>query len=237
MNNNIIDIIVSHYNEDINWLDNINIDSNIKVYSKTLMSQHHNNYEIINQPLNIGNEASSYLNYIVDNYYNLPEYMYFCHGHNFSEHQNYTNDFIINNVDYTLVDYLNVSNYYNIIDSEKTLTLLKYEKKTDNKPYLIINYFFENFLSKFLNIKSEFNSFSCAQFFVKRELVLSNSFEFYNDCLDWFYSKKSIVLDNHFLVDNNVYSSRVFEWLWYYIFTKQTNEKIIQLNNFLKKNK
>lgn len=232
-----IDIVVSHYNEDLSWLEKIKVQSKIKVYSKTLESSNNQYYETIKQNRNIGNEASSYLNYIIDNYYNLPDYVYFCHGHNNSYHQNYSNIEIINNIDYSsLPDFLNINNFYNKINNKRTETLLRYENITDNKPYLIISHFFRTtFISKFFSLEEEYNSFSCAQFFTKRELILSNSLDFYKHCLEWFNSGKSLELDRHFSASENVYSSRIFEWMWYYIFTKKTNEEIIQISEHLKK--
>lgn len=226
-----IDVVVSHYNEDLNWVNNL-LNCNVHIYSKTLES--HKN--IIKQPFNLGNEASSYLEYIIDNYDCIPDWVYFCHGHNDAYHQNYTNEFIINNVDSSKIKsgYLNINNYYNKIDDIKTETLLRFESTGDNKPYKIILDAYNEFLYKYIQLPESFNSYACAQFFVNSELIKSNSLEFYKESLDWFYSYKADNLDKRWHADTNVYSSRLFEWIWHYIFTKNCNENIVDIKNYLK---
>lgn len=232
---NTIDIVVSHYNEDIEWLKNLNTECNIKVYSKILQSEDSINYQIVRQPFNIGNEASSYLQYIVDNYDRIPNIVYFCHGHNSSFHQDYDNQFIIKNIDIHKVNgFLNINNYYNIIDNNKTETLLKNQGLNDNKPYRILIDVFDEFFSKYKTLPDEMSAYSSAQFFVTRDLIKSNTKEFYQECLDWFYSGYSLRLDQKYNEQPNVYSSRAFEWMWFFIFTNEKREKIINLTDFFK---
>ena len=67
-----ISVCIAHYKESLlDWINNIKYP--VKVISKY-------DYEPEEKP-NKGNEASSYLQYIVDNYDNLNEYTYFIHGH------------------------------------------------------------------------------------------------------------------------------------------------------------
>ena len=66
--------VISHYNEDITWLKKLPCD--YIVYSKTKADD-----KIVLQDKNIGNESSSYLEYIVENYDNLHEWTCFFHGH------------------------------------------------------------------------------------------------------------------------------------------------------------
>jgi hypothetical protein len=226
-----MDIVVSHYNEDINWTKNLPY--KVFIYSKTIEDINNN---IFKQQSNIGNEATSYLEYIIDNYNNLPEYIYFCHGHNESYHQDYSNEFIIKNIDLTKIeDFLNINNYYNYIDNLRTETILKFHSKTDNKPYRIIIDFFNEIGSKYKELPNFVNAYSCAQFFVTRNMILNNSIEFYKNCLDWFYSGNGLKLDSRYNAEPNVYSSRCFEWIWCYIFTNNKEEKIINLIDFFKK--
>lgn len=224
-----LNIVVSHYNEDINWANEL--DYPVFIYSKTIKSE--KNIKL--QKNNIGNEATSYLEYIVDNYDNLSDWIYFCHGHNESYHQSYPNDFLIKNIDLNKIEdgYLNTNNYYNKINKYKTETILTNIQTVDNKPFLIIKDFFEIFLNNFFEMPSFFDSYACAQFFVKKELVRSNDVLFYKKCLEWFYNGKSEFFDKKWNVEKNIYSSRVFEWLWYFIFTKKNVEKIVKLDNYL----
>lgn len=220
------DIVISHYNEDLSWLTDVD-SKRINVYSKSN----------IESTLNIGNEATAYLQFIVDNYNsfknNPEEYVYFCHGHNESGHQDYSNKYIIENIDISKIEgFLNVNNYYNIISDIKTVTLLRYENITDNKPYCILQDFFNTFFGKYKKMPITISSYSSAQFFVVKKLILSNTKEFYEECLNWFYSGDADKLDKKFNTSNSVYSSRCFEWLWFYIFTGLHTEKIINLEKF-----
>ena len=186
--------------------------------------------------MNIGNEATSYLEYIIDNYDRIPDIVYFCHGHNDSYHQDYTNEFLINNIDINkITGFLNTNNYYNIINNTKTETLLRNQSITDNKPYRILIDVFDEYLSKYKILPDEISAYSCAQFFVTRDLIKSNTKEFYQECLDWFYSERSIQLDYKYNAKPNIYSSRAFEWMWFFIFTNKKREKMISLNDFFKK--
>lgn len=224
--NNNFDIVIAHYNENLDWTKDIN-PAFLHIYSKSNLDT----------KLNIGNEATAYLEFIVDNYENFKgkenEYVYFCHGHNESGHQDYSNKFIIDNINITKIDgFLNVNNYYNIIDGEKTVTLLKYENITDNKPYRILIDFFNTFFKKYKTLPKIISAYSSAQFFVNKGLILNNSKNFYQECLDWFYSGEADKLDKKYNASNSVYSSRCFEWLWFYIFVGHNQEKIIKLEDY-----
>ncbi len=74
-----VDIVVAHYKEDLGWLESID-GHNVIVYDK-------NPDEVsvfpgathIRLP-NRGRESHTYLRYIVDNYYSLPDYVCFLQG-------------------------------------------------------------------------------------------------------------------------------------------------------------
>ena len=68
----------SHFNEDLHWINLIKYPTDI--YSKTIKNKNF-------IPFNKVQEAPAYLKYIIDNYYNLPEYTIFVHGHLDSLHQ------------------------------------------------------------------------------------------------------------------------------------------------------
>lgn len=75
------DLVVSHYTEDLSWLAHVDRNKyRIVVVSKTLP------HATIFCPENVGDEASAYLNYIVQHYDNLPEFCVFIHGHQRSWH-------------------------------------------------------------------------------------------------------------------------------------------------------
>lgn len=89
------DIVVAHYNEDIKWVNHLNHNNirNIFVYHKKkntkIFSKRNNlgttNNKVINKQLpNIGRESHTYLTYCIDNYDNIPEFVYFLQGNPFA---------------------------------------------------------------------------------------------------------------------------------------------------------
>ena len=60
-------VIIAHYNEDLNWVKHLNIP--YTVLSKEALK------------LNVGHESWTYVYFIVQNYYSLPDKMLFVHGH------------------------------------------------------------------------------------------------------------------------------------------------------------
>lgn len=72
-------IVIARYNEDISNFAEFN--NNLMIYNKGTddISPLINTQFIKNVP-NLGREAGTYCNYILDNYDNLPEYMIFTQG-------------------------------------------------------------------------------------------------------------------------------------------------------------
>ena len=67
-------IVIAHYNEDLSWINNLNIPYSIYTHDNSLLT--HNNIFV---EKNKGNEATLYLKYIIDNYNNLPDKILFVH--------------------------------------------------------------------------------------------------------------------------------------------------------------
>ena len=81
-------IVASHWNEDLDWLRKSTYP--VVVMDKVGSSPH----SIVSDPRykatktrNHGNECTSYIRFILDNWDNLPEYVAFIHGHETSYHQ------------------------------------------------------------------------------------------------------------------------------------------------------
>ena len=81
-----VTVVVAHYNENIDWLKNIKY--NVTVISKIGIPSETGK--------NRGNEASSYLEYIIQNYNNLSDYTIFIHGHQSDWHHKTNMDIKIN---------------------------------------------------------------------------------------------------------------------------------------------
>ena len=90
-------VIIAHYNENLDWTKNL-------IYPHTLISRNNIQKEVAP---NKGNEASSYLEYIINNYEKLPDICIFVHGHRNDWHHKQNIDEKINCLDFC-------HNYYNI---------------------------------------------------------------------------------------------------------------------------
>lgn len=77
------DIVIAHYNEDLNWIDQLNFEyiNRVHIYSKGGNA----NRSHIKLP-NIGRESHTYLFHIIDCYDNLSESVIFLQGNPFNHH-------------------------------------------------------------------------------------------------------------------------------------------------------
>ena len=75
-------IVISTFDKPIFWADRLTAQGfEVRPYTKC------NPKSPYDVPKNVGNEASAYLKYIIDNYEVLPEYTIFLHDHEYSPHQ------------------------------------------------------------------------------------------------------------------------------------------------------
>jgi hypothetical protein len=199
-------IIVARYNEDIEWLKSEM--SNCIIYNKG------NKLNIDNEILlnNVGRESDTYLNYIIQNYNNLPDVVVFTQAR-ISDHRG------SNNINY-LIDIKNQS----LIHSKSQDYHIHYDKKgdkcwdsdwnfngeyylkhnyKDNTPILFIDWFKLHIQNEYPNpIKIYCNGI----FAVNKELILKHSIDYY----------KNLILQlNHHI---NSSEGHFFERSWYYIF-------------------
>jgi hypothetical protein len=219
--------VISHYNEDIAWLEKLPCD--YIVYSKTKADN-----KTVLQDKNIGNEASSYLEYIVKNYDNLHEWTYFFHGHLTSPHQEYSALDLINKIDILKIKnkWLNFGNYYNVLLPEKTIAAGAFPGESNNRPYKAIKAFWHTLGSELFGpLPGSISSYAAAQFIVHRDLIHRHDSTTYSKLLNWLYTD-GLMLDSHLGVAPSFYSSRLFEWIWYYIFTGNETEPKVKLEDF-----
>jgi len=198
-----MDLVIAHYNCNIDWIQNINTSYTIYLYSKTIPSQEFilNNKiaYIVHQELNKGNEASAYLQYIIDKYDSLPEYVLFVHDHETSWHHEGSIINIINS--YKGANYINLNKYG---------TESLYEKFLSDGVLWKVDDYMDSAQSAFENpphiMKLDYNS--CAQFAVSRKVIRSRSKEFYKRALQY-------IIDTSKSTEHN---SRVLEYYWRWIF-------------------
>lgn len=151
-------LIVSRYNEDINWLEKINF--NYTIYNKGL--------DDISYPYirlrNVGRETDTYLNYIISNYNKLPEIVVFCqgnpfdHGSDFLEIVNKTND--LENIIWLGTNWGPVTKDYQGGPGERILPMLDMCWMLFNKKY---------------DITKTFTFSAGAQYMVPKKYILNKS--------------------------------------------------------------
>jgi hypothetical protein len=183
-------IIVSRYNEDINFLDKLK-NFKIIVYEKNDTTSE---YHIIK---NKGHEATVYLKYIIDNYDNLDDYTIFLHCHEYSWHQSGSIVDIINNNINKLHGCTNLNNYY--LGNMDNLDISKSD----------LGIFFRKFIkgatgSNLLYPNFTKGTLGCAQFIVHKENILFHSKCFYENIYNWLLETE---IDNY-------WTSRFLEWTW-----------------------
>lgn len=190
-----VEVVIAHYNEDLSWVTNLK-------YPFTIISNHG---IPAGQFPNKGNEASSYIKYIITHYNCLSDYTVFLHGHRTAWHNyNKTADDIVNNLIFD-------KKYYNI-KLDGYIDILG-----PNEQKLVPNYSeeFELLIRKRI-ILDKINYYACAQFYVHKDLILRHTLNQYKYIYDWI---KDVKL-------NSFDTGQVFEVLWNLIFTGNYEEEM-----------
>lgn len=201
-------ILIAHYNENLEWVNNINFDGEIVIYSKTI-----NNNDGRFIPVNKSQEVPMYLKYIIDNYDSLPNKTLFLHGHSDSPHQDFESKYICENLNWEFSDYFSVNKrgWYQEVSKN-------YETWRAHGVWLK-NYWhlFEDYL-KFPENGLQF--YSGAQFLVSKKLILQYPKSFYEKLYNWSITENINIPPQ----TSDEISSRIFEYTWHYIFTKNQIE-------------
>lgn len=197
MNGKNTTIVISHYNEDLTWVERIAHEfDDIRIYTKAKENSRYN------VPINVGNEASAYLLYIIDNYDSLKEYTLFLHAHEYSDHQNGSVVDLINSIKNMKTFYYNINNY--------TLGyILTNWSIEDLKPW------YKTYLELECGPMESYGDWTyghlgCAQFLVHADTIRSKTKRFYEDLYNW-------------ILTTNLPSSttgRFLEWTWHLIWNQ-----------------
>ena len=204
-------VVVAHYDENLNWCLNLDSSFNIIIYSKT-----NRNYHFIDH--NKGKDVPMYLKYIIDNYHNLPDKILFLHGHQMSYHQDFPSDYIIKNVDWNSSEYFSVNsrNSYQEVSS-------KFSKSENSFTWLRDNW--SIFGGELPFPEDGLFFYPSSQFVVSKELITQYKKEFWINLYKWIETSE---LDSFI-------SSRIIEYTWHYILTKNPKDQIIN-KIFINKN-
>ena len=192
-------IVVSHFNEDLDWLD-LFLGEQIPhiVYTRSSDSLARHNIAV-----NKGREAVAYLRYIVDHYSNLPSVIAFVHGHRTAWHQRDPSDIVV------ALRALRWSKYpYMPLTS--TATSSRFQLNSPDPQFRVNFELWRDVLQKELGpppaegIRAQ----CCASFAVKREAILAHPKLFYSKILDY------IVASPH----SDQLTGRTLEYTWHMIF-------------------
>lgn len=159
-------------------------------------------------PVNKGNEAMTYLSYIIDHYDLLPQKIAFIHPHASSWHTPDTVD-VLTRLRWDELEYANLRCVHlqpscigagmHPLGPEQNEVAKAYD---DAWPIV-----FEQDLGP---LPAFVATHCCAQFVVSREKILSHSKQFYESCRDW-------LITTHW---PSFTSGRVFEYTWHIMFGK-----------------
>ena len=194
MEKNKINIVVSRYNKNVDFIYKINNDINninFMIYDKE------NKSNPFNIPINKGREASVYLKYIIDYYDVLPEFTFFIHDEEYSWHHlgsiiDRYNEAIDSKELFYNINSFYLGPYSHI--SEKKELMEWYNKFIE--PYIP----FEKLPNKDWLIGYK----GCAQFLVNKNLIRNLPLKFYQDIYNWILEFHDGKLAGFFL-----------EWTWH----------------------
>ena len=205
-------IVVSRYNEDINWL--LNNDNNCIIYNKGDLLNVKNEISLPN----VGRESHTYLHYIITNYDNLPDVVCFTQGK--------ISDIGLIDTGYN-TEY--VSHLIMLVNEAKTCGISKYSSLFYEKDKSIhccsdwnirnipvkflkykddINITFKDWFEKYIRIKypDPIRWMPNAIFAVRKDKILKNDKEYYKNLIT--------TID----YDSNPIEGHFFERSWFYIF-------------------
>ena len=186
-------IVISTYKKPIPYADRLRQKGfEVRAYTKE------NPDSPYNVPKNVGQDATAYLKYIIDNYENLPEYSIMTHDHEYSHHQDG------NIVDSIIAQIGNEAPYYNFNIVNRGAEFYNGETTQFIKWY---NEFLEPYLGP-LKQYGEFvlNQKLNGQFLVHKSLITANPKKMYVNIYDWFMNKNidwfisSIILEIYWIL-------------------------------------
>jgi len=190
-----IEACIAKYKENISWVNNLKIPYVIYDKSKDVP--------------NVGRESDTYLQYIIKNYENLPDYVVLLQGNPF-DHVKNPNDFIdsINNFSGS-TDLLFLHNDYYEVHNKYTRTKESFSALFDH------------------TIPVQFCFSPGAQYIVPKQNILCRPLEFYKTIRDVMVNKNEKI----FTHSNCLVCPWTIERIWPYMFNKSIKEKQIKYSD------
>jgi len=223
-----IKLIIHHFNEDLNWINYLDHSYDYVVYSRNLPDSD----KVININHDKGVESCGYLQFIIDNYDNLPENMIFLHAHRESWHQDGYVDVLIKKLDWNKY-YFNINNFdiLPLVKGDQEVVQNQFYHRTWSqceyrKSYkLWVEDVWSDLFAGQIEMPERIEGKCGAQFLVKKEIVRKYSKEFYQRLLNWLLTTD---IDDRLKIRKNAQnlssqvSGRVLEYVWNILFDKKT---------------
>jgi len=191
-------IVISRYNKNVDFVYKINNnkDINIMIYDKE------NPTNLLNIPVNKGNEASVYLKYIIDYYDELSDFTFFMHDDEYAWHHTGSiidkyNEAVMSNKMYYNINDKCYWDQRNLIHNNTYQELLKWYSK-----------YIEDYIpiSKVPNNTDFIYGYrGSAQFLVHKDLIRNLPKEFYIKLYNWIITTEL----------SSFWSGRYLEWTWH----------------------
>lgn len=207
-------IVTNHFLENLDWLIKYkDLFKNIvvcnKIGAEEMSKDVLNNLDCKSCPTmqNKGKEATAYLNYIINNYENLPNKIAFIHGHEYAWHQSGPYNLI------SMILRAKVDEYGYVSLNNNFLPL------STNKNYIfnLLKKYWKDYFYEYLGeLPNEFIHDCCAQFIVSKELILKHPKQAYQK---W-YNLCNIINSNKEDEKDENYAI-MFEYIWYIIFKER----------------
>lgn len=207
-------IVTNHFSENLDWLiryKNLFRDIVVcdKIGAEEMSKDVLNNLDCKSCPTipNKGKEATAYLNYIINNYENLPNKIVFIHGHEYAWHQNSLYHLISTILRSRIEEYGYIS---------LNNTFLSTDTNRDNVIKLLRKYWNEYFYNYLGKMPDKFMHDCCAQFIVQKELILKHPKEAYQK---WYNLSNIIDANKEDEKDENY--AIMLEYIWHIIFKER----------------
>ena len=212
----LVHVVISHYNECIDWCFDIPFDYTIVSKGISNLLGHKN---VVKMPKNKGFEATSYLQYIIDNYDSLPEIVCFFQAEKTSWHGGDLID-ILNRFkwnilkDYQFVNVNKRDKYFRswILEEPNPHAHGIYKRKIVHRQ--------EIWKTLFNDLgppppEEEWWCYGCAQFVVSRKGILKNSKRFYENIFEYLQHD---TFNGKGMAWGNKYIAIILEHMWFRMF-------------------
>ncbi|KAJ3147428.1 hypothetical protein HDU86_007978 [Geranomyces michiganensis] len=201
-------VVVSQHGENSTWLPAVE-SSPIVIYEK--LGTNRSTEHVVPNP---GNEASTFIKFILDNYDCLPDRTAFVHGHRTSWHTSRPMDEILNTMDWNRAEFFKLP-----ARNRGKTEVAKYapDRSIEESVPVEVHIFWNRWLQeKYGPVPERLEAQCCAQFVVSRQRIRLNTWDWYKDIYDWLISGEI----------HSYWSGRALEYSWHMMFGENPVEPL-----------